>query len=68
MKTLQQIETEIEAILCDPSASYWLKNQLRARTDRDPLDYAAEAQALCNILHNRVRHSRAGSSRRKSVR
>ncbi len=36
MKTLQQIETEIEAILCDPSVSYWLKNQLRARTDRDP--------------------------------
>jgi hypothetical protein len=54
MKTLQQIETEIAAVIGDPTISYWLKIQLRTRLNRDPLDYAADSKALCDILDDRA--------------
>jgi hypothetical protein len=55
MKTLLQIETEIAAVIADPNTSYWLKIQLRTRLNRDPLNYAADAKALCDILDERAR-------------
>jgi hypothetical protein len=38
----------------DSTTSYWLKIQLRTRLNRDPLDYAADAKALCDILDDRT--------------
>ncbi len=35
MKTLQQIEKEIDSIIADPTNSYWLKIQLRTRLSLD---------------------------------
>jgi hypothetical protein len=54
MKTLPQIEKEIAAVIADPNTSYWLKIQLRTRLSRDPLDYAADSKALCDILDDRA--------------
>ena len=54
MKTLQQIEKEIDSIIADPTNSYWLKIQLRTRLSRDCLEYAADAKALCDILDDRA--------------
>ena len=39
MKTLQQIEKEIDSVIADPTNSYWLKIQLRTRLSRDCLVY-----------------------------
>jgi hypothetical protein len=54
MKTLQQVETEIAAVIADPNTGYWLKIQLRTRLSRDCLEYAADAKALCDILDDRA--------------
>jgi hypothetical protein len=42
-----------KAILNDPSASYWLKNALRAALDRDPVDAARDAEILAAALSDR---------------
>jgi hypothetical protein len=54
MKTLQQIEKEIDSVIAEPTNSYWLKIQLRTRLSRECLEYAADAKTLCAILDDRA--------------
>jgi len=45
----------IEAVLCDPAASLWLRNALRAALVRDPVDAANDAEVLARLLDRRCR-------------
>jgi hypothetical protein len=47
MKMTQQ---QIDAILADPCASYWLKNALAAALKRDPIDAMHDAEFLAKVL------------------
>jgi hypothetical protein len=40
-------------ILADPSASFWIKDALRAALPRDPVDAANDAQVLAQVLDAR---------------
>jgi hypothetical protein len=44
---------EIEQVLADPAASFWLKEALRSALDRDPVDAANDAEALAQLLDQR---------------
>jgi len=44
---------EIEEVLADPAASYWLKAALRSALSRDPLDAAHDADTLARLLYRR---------------
>lgn len=44
---------EIEQVMADPSASYWLKEALRDALDRDPVDAARDAELLSRLLEAR---------------
>jgi hypothetical protein len=46
---------EIEQILRDPAASFWLKNALRSALTRDPVDAANDAEVLAELLDRRCR-------------
>ncbi len=46
---------EAEQVVCDPSASFWLKNALRSALTRDPVDAANDAEVLARILDQRCR-------------
>ena len=37
-------QLEIEQVLGDPAASFWLKDALRSALDRDPVDAANDAE------------------------
>lgn len=41
---------EIEEVLCDPAASFWLKDALRCALGRDPVDAARDAELLSRLL------------------
>ena len=43
-------EFEIERVLADPAASFWLKDALRTALDRDPVDAANDAEVLAQLL------------------
>ena len=45
---------DIEVVLADPAASYWLKNGLRAALLRDPVDAANDAEILAQLLQRRL--------------
>ena len=45
---------DIEAVLADPAASYWLKNGLRSALLRDPVDAANDAEILAQLLQRRL--------------
>jgi hypothetical protein len=44
---------EIEQVLADPAASFWLKEALRSALDRDPVDAANDAEVLAQLLDQR---------------
>jgi hypothetical protein len=46
-------EFEIEQVLADPAASFWLKEALSSALDRDPVDAANDAEVLAQILDRR---------------
>ena len=47
---------QIERVLCDPAASFWLKDALRAALARDPVDAANDAEVLARLLDGRCRN------------
>ena len=46
---------EIEEILADPAASFWLRAALRSALARDPVDAANDAEVLARLLDRRCR-------------
>jgi hypothetical protein len=61
MKIDQQIDEDpelpqIEEVLRDPAASFWLKNALRSALARDTVDAANDAEVLARLLDTRCRH------------
>jgi hypothetical protein len=44
---------EVEQVLSDPAASFWLKDALRSALDRDPGDAANDAEVLFQLLDER---------------
>jgi hypothetical protein len=50
---MNQIPT-IEAILLDPSTSFWLKGALESALNRDLVDAANDANVLNQVLQNRA--------------
>jgi hypothetical protein len=44
---------EIEQVLADPAASFWLKEALRSALSRDPVDAANDAEVLAQLLDRR---------------
>lgn len=46
-------ELEIEQVLADPVASFWLKQCLRSALDRDPVDAGNDAEVLAQLLDRR---------------
>ena len=46
---------EIEEILADPAASFWLRAALRSAVARDPVDAANDAEVLARLLDRRCR-------------
>ena len=45
----------IEEVLSDFSASFWLKNALRAALARDPVDAAHDSEVLAQLLERRCK-------------
>ncbi len=46
-------QLELEQVLADPAASFWLKEALRSALDRDPVDEANDAEVLAQLLDRR---------------
>ena len=46
---------EIEEILADPAASFWLRAALRSALARDPVDAANDAEVLARLLNRHCR-------------
>jgi hypothetical protein len=46
---------EIEEVLADPAASFWLKAALRSALSRDPVDSAHDSEILARLLERRCR-------------
>lgn len=51
---LNAINAEINAVLNEPSVSYWLKKALQAALDRDCVDAEHDAQILADLLARRA--------------
>jgi hypothetical protein len=47
---------QIERVLRDPAASFWLKEALRTALARDPVDAANDAEVLARLLDGRWRN------------
>ncbi len=45
---------DVEQVLGDPTASFWLKNALRLALSRDPVDAANDAEVLARLLDHRA--------------
>ncbi len=46
---------EIEEVLADPAASFWLQSALRSALPRDPVDAANDSEVLARLLERRCR-------------
>jgi hypothetical protein len=46
-------QLEIEQVLRDPAASFWLKDALLSALDRDPVDAVNDAEVLARLLERR---------------
>ena len=46
---------EIDGILADPAASFWLQAILRSALARDPVDAANDSEILARLLDRRCR-------------
>ena len=47
---MNAVNAQIETILADPTASFWLKAALRSATNRDCIDAYYDAKALADVL------------------
>jgi len=45
--------TDIDEVLVDPAASYWLKSALLSALCRDPVDAANDSEILARLLKER---------------
>jgi hypothetical protein len=45
---------EVDQVLSDPAASFWLKDALRSALARDPVDAANDAEVLFRLLDQRL--------------
>jgi len=60
MKNAKEIEgdaelPQIDEVLRDPAASFWLTDALRSALERDPVDAANDAMVLARLLDRRCR-------------
>jgi hypothetical protein len=46
---------EIDEVLADPAASFWLKAALHSALFRDPVDAAHDSEILARLLERRCR-------------
>jgi hypothetical protein len=46
-------QLEVEEVLADPAASFWLKEALSSALNRDPVDAANDAEVLAQLLDRR---------------
>ncbi len=46
---------EIDEVLADPAASFWLKAALRSALSRDPVDAAHDSEIMARLLDRRCR-------------
>jgi hypothetical protein len=53
-KDLDSTLPNIENVLRDPAASFWLKAALRTALERDPVDAANDAEMLLRLLDARL--------------
>ena len=54
--TSPEVETpNAEALLGDPTTSYWLKSALKSALERDPVDALNDSLQLADILDTRLR-------------
>ncbi|MGB8421380.1 hypothetical protein HHL24_35395 [Paraburkholderia sp. RP-4-7] len=55
MKTSHVSSVELAAKICsDPSASYWLKEAIKALLKRDPVDAVNDSEVLAEIMRARL--------------
>jgi hypothetical protein len=47
---------DIEEVLADRTASFWLQAALRTALSRDPVDAANDSEILARLLERRCRH------------
>jgi hypothetical protein len=52
---------QIDEVLRDPAASFWLTNALRSALERDPVDATNDAEVLARLLDRRCRKILIGS-------
>ena len=52
-------DQEIQAIIQDPSTSYWLRDALKTAMERDPLDVASGAEYLAMPFAKRAQEKAA---------
>ena len=50
-------QERIDAVFCNPAASYWLKDALRAALKRDIVDALNDAEELCDVLEEILRET-----------
>ena len=55
---------EIEEVLADPAASFWLQTTLHSALARDPVDAANDSEILARLLDQRCRSILEDSSSR----
>lgn len=53
MEVLEKEQSLENKLLSDPSASFWLKEQIQTTDKRDIIDAMADAEALLMVLHAR---------------
>jgi hypothetical protein len=46
-------QLEVEEVLADPAASFWLKEALSSALNRDSVDAANDAEVLAQLLDRR---------------
>jgi hypothetical protein len=64
MKTQYQSTAElVQAICADFSASFWLKDALKALLQRDAVDAAKDARLLADIMQSRLEELQQSSQR-----
>lgn len=52
-------DQEIQAVIQDPSTSYWLRDALKTAMQRDPLDVASDAEYLAILFAKRAQEKAA---------
>lgn len=50
------LSPDVQQILRDPAASFWIKQALQTALQRDPVDAANDAEVLAKVLSHRCSH------------